>query len=170
MNTKAVIAFSIWTSAWSAVFYHFYNMLPFGIGWIMFVCLGIFFGMGLTPKHTPSLLLCAYAGMAWGQFDFLLIWIFGLLGMASEASMFLSIVVGTTITMILHLGPLKNTPLRYMPIIFAGVCLTFSQGGGNILGLAVTFAFGMALCAVCFAGQAMFVKKWPAEEMAGEKE
>lgn len=164
MSGKAIIGFSVWTSVVSAIFYHFYNMLPFGIGWIMFVCLGIFFGMGLKPKHTPALLLTAYAGMAWGQFDFFLIWLFGLMGMASQAAMFWSITVGTTITMCIHLGPLKKTPLQYMPIIFAGVCLTFSQGGKNILGLAVTFAFGMALCAVCFAGQALFMKLFPQTE------
>ena len=44
------------------------------------------------------------------------------------------------------------------------LCATFSQGGQNVLGLIVTFAFGMALCATCFAGQAIFSKKFPLEE------
>ncbi len=92
-------------------------------------------------------------------------------GIGSAASNFIAITLGTTITMAIHLGPLSRTPLRHMPIIFAGVCLTFSQGGKNLLGVAVTFAFGMALCAVCFTGQMIFIKKFPQEqEMILEKE
>jgi len=164
MSRKAIFWFSLWTSTFSALFYFFYNFLPFGVGWMMFVCLGVFFGMGLKPKDTPALLLSSYCGIAWGLFDFLLISLFARMGMNGQASTFLSIVIGTTITMCIHLGPLGNTPLRHMPIIFAGVCLTFSQNGKNILGLVVTFAFGLALCAVCFAGQAVFVKKFPLEQ------
>ena len=169
MSSKAIFWFSLWTSAFSALFYFVYNMLPFGIGWMMFVCLAVFFGMGLKPKDTPSLLISAYAGILWGLFDFLLIYLLSLTGMPSEASTFLSIVIGTTITMCLHLGPLSKTPLRHMPIIFAGVCLTFSQGGQNILGLFVTLAFGMGLCAVCFAGQSLFIKKFPKIEGSDPK-
>lgn len=92
-------------------------------------------------------------------------------GIGSAASNFIAITLGTTITMAIHLGSLSRTPLRHMPIIFAGVCLTFSQGGKNLLGVAVTFAFGMALCAVCFTGQMIFIKKFPQEqEMILEKE
>lgn len=161
MSIKCIICFSLWVSVFSAIFYHIYNLLPFGIGWVMFVCLGVFFGMGLKVKHTPGLLLSSYAGIAWGLFDFLLIRLFTQIGMDSSLSTFLSIVLGTTITMVLHLGPLSKSPLRHMPIIFAGVCLTFSQNGENILGLAVTFAFGIALCAVCQIGMDLFTKKFP---------
>ena len=164
MSRKCIFWFSVWTSVFSALFYFVYSFLPFGVGWMMFVCLGVFFGMGLTPKHTPALLISSYAGILWGLFDFLLIALFAKIGMNDALSTFLSIVIGTTITMCIHLGPLSKTPLRHMPIIFAGVCLTFSQGGHNVLGLVVTFAFGMALCATCFAGQAIFSKKFPLEE------
>ena len=129
MSRKAIFAFSVWTSVWSAVFYYVYSLLPFGVGWMMFVCLGVFFGMGLTARDTPALLLSSYAGIAWGQFDFLLIRLFSALGCGGDLASFLAIVLGTTVTMCLHLGPLCRTPLRHMPIIFAGVCLTFSQGG-----------------------------------------
>ena len=162
MSKQAIFGFSVWTSVFSAIFFYVYGLLPFGIGWVMFVCLGIFFGMGLNAKDTPSLLLSSYCGIAWGLFDFFLIWLFGRMGMGDDLSTFVAIVVGTTITMCIHLGPLGKTPVRHMPIIFAGVCLTFSQNGGNILGLGVTFAFGIALCAICFAGQSMFMKRFPA--------
>ena len=161
MSRKAIIAFSLWTSFFSALFYYIYNFLPFGVGWMMFVCLGIFFGMGLGVRDTPALLVSAYSGILWGLFDFLLIALFSRWGLGPDAATFLSIVVGTTITMCIHLGPLSRTPLRHMPIIFAGVCLTFSQGGSNLLGLVVTFAFGIALCAVCQTGQTLCMKRFP---------
>lgn len=170
MSGKAIFWFSVWTSFFSALFYNIYNMLPFGIGWIMFVCLAIYFGMGMQPKDTISMLLSAWCGILWALFDFLLISLFVKAGASTAAATFLSVLIGTTITMCLHIGPLGRTPLGIMPMIFAGVCLTFSQGGKNLAGLAVTFVFGLALCAVCGAGQNMFVKKFPLEQKTEEKE
>jgi hypothetical protein len=166
MSRNAIICFSVWVSVFSAIFYHIYNILPFGIGWIMFVCLGIYFGMGLKVKNTPGLLISAYSGILWGLFDFLLIRLFSTAGLQDSGAAFWAIVIGTTSTMCIHLGPLSKTPLRHMPIIFAGVCLTFSQGGKNILGLVVTFAFGVALCAICQVGMDLFTKKFPGKTKA----
>ena len=166
MSQKTIILFSLWTSFWSAVFYHFYNMFfDFNIPWIMFICLGIYFAMDLSPKQAPGLLLSAYCGLIWGQVDFLLIYLFGTIcGMSIAASIFIDIVLGTTITMYIHLKPLCKTPLRHMPIIFAGVCLTFSQGGKNVIGLIVTFLCGVLLAAICSAGQRYLIKKFPLTE------
>lgn len=174
MSKKACIIFSIWTSFFSALFYHVYGMLPdlfsrlFGYdgfhacGWVMFVCLGIYFGMGLKPRDILSALLSAYAGMVWGQVDFLLGDLFGSIpGVSPAAAMFISILVGTTITMYIHLYLLDRTPLRQMPFIFAGVCLTFSQGGSNVPGLAVTMTSGIILCAVCTFMLGYATAKWP---------
>ncbi len=164
MSSKAVLYFSIWTSLLSAIFYHFYTMwFSFGIPWIMFVCMAIYFGMGLQPKDSPGLLLSAYCGLAWGQFDFLLISLFTGLGLGMAGASFLSIVIGTTITMYIHIKLLGGTPIGHMPIIFAGVCLTFSQGGGNVPGLIVTFAIGILLVTLCSLGQVWCMKKFPLE-------
>ena len=166
MSTKTIIVFSLWTSFWSAVFYHFYNMFfDFGIPWIMFICLGIYFAMGLKPRQSPGLLLSAYCGLLWGQVDFLLIFLFGtVMGMSTAAASFAAIILGTAVSMYIHLKPLSKTPLRHMPIIFAGVCLTFSQGGKNVPGLFVTFFCGILLAAICSAGQLYLMKKFPLEE------
>ena len=75
MSHKTVICFAIWTSFWSALFNHFYTVYfgSFGVPWIMFVCMAIFFGMNGTPKQVPGMILSAFCGLAWGQFDFILI-------------------------------------------------------------------------------------------------
>ena len=79
MSHKTVICFAIWTSFWSALFNHFYTVYfgSFGVPWIMFVCMAIYFGMGGTPKQVPGMILSAFCGLAWGQFDFILINFFG---------------------------------------------------------------------------------------------
>ena len=174
MSKKACLIFSIWTSFFSALFYHIYGLLPglaestFGYadfipcGWIMFVCLAIYFGMGLTPKDFPSAILSAGCGLIWGQVDFLLGAFFGRF-MGASASMFISILVGTTITMFIHIYILGKTPFRQMPFIFAGVCLTFSQGGTNEPALITTIVFGLVLCVICTFMLGYATKKWPAE-------
>lgn len=166
MSQKTVIVFSIWTSVWSAIFYHFYSLFlsDFNVPWVMFVCMAIFFGMGMAPKQLFAAILCAFCGMAWGQVDFLLIACFQNAGMGIYGASFLSIVIGTAIAMYIHLKLLANTPFRHMPYIFAGVCLTFSQGGGNVLGLGTTFVIGIALAALCTIGLNFCMKKWPLDE------
>lgn len=165
MSQKTVICFSIWTSLWSAIFNHFYTLYfsSFNVPWIMFVCMAIFFGMNMQPKKAPELIISSYCGLAWGQFDFLLIAFFaGTMGLGAGASSFLAILVGTAITMYIHIKLLGATPLGHMPMIFAGVCLTFSQGGGNVAGLAFTLTVGVILAAICGAGLEYFSKKFPA--------
>lgn len=163
MSQKTVLLFSVWTSLWSAIFYHFYTVFcaSFGIPWVMFVCMAIFFGMDLKPKQWYCAVLSAFCGMAWGQFDFLLITAFAVLGLGSAAASFLSIVLGTALAMYLHLKPLAKTPLGLMPFIFAGVCLTFSQNGGNVPGLGCTFVIGILLSALCSIGLRFCLKRFP---------
>ncbi len=40
-------------------------------------------------------------------------------------------------------------------------CLTFSQGGGNIIGLGVTFVLGITLSALCMVCLVWCQKRWP---------
>ena len=83
--------------------------------------------------------------------------------MGASASMFISILVGTTITMFIHIYILGKTPFRQMPFIFAGVCLTFSQGGSNEPALITTIVFGLVLCVICTFMLGYATKKWPKE-------
>ena len=98
MSHKTVICFAIWTSFWSALFNHFYTVYfgSFGVPWIMFVCMAIYFGMGGAPKQVPGMILSAFCGLAWGQFDFILINFFGsTCHMSAEMASFVAILVGT---------------------------------------------------------------------------
>lgn len=163
MSRKAVIFFSIWTSFWSALFNALYGFFPVlgGIPWVMFVCLAVFFGMGLGPKDAPSLALSGLCGCAWGQVDFLLITLFcGICGLSDLIGGFLAVILGTFVTMVLHIHFLEKTPLRHVPIIFAGVALTFSQGGSNTLGLVLSMMVGITLAGICGWGMQFAIKKF----------
>ena len=167
MSKKAAVFFALWTSFWCSVFNYVYMMIPAmkGHPWIMFICLAVFFGMGSTVKGVPVLMVSAMCGVFWGQVDLFLMTL-GAFGAILGG--FFPILVGTAITMILHISYLYNTPARAVPIIFAGVALTFACQIGfldwaNVLGLALSMLFGLILCGVCAWGQAFGMKKYPAE-------
>lgn len=167
MSKKAILFFALWTSFWCSVFNYIYVLIPplGGHPWIMFVCLAVFFGMGCTLKDVPHLMASAICGTIWGQFDLFLMTL-GIFG--SIFAGFGPIFVGTTITMIVHIAFLDKTPVRDVPIIFAGVALTFACGIGfldtaNIIGLILSMLFGLILCGVCAWGQAFGITKFPLE-------
>lgn len=140
-------------------------MIPFlgGHPWIMFICLAVFFGMNSTYKDAPHLVCSAICGPIWGQFD---LWLmtFGVFGSALAG--FLPILVGTAITMILHIAFWDKTLVRDVPFIFAGVALTFAckvgfLDGAGIAGLLCSILFGLGLCCLCALGMELGMKKYP---------
>lgn len=164
MNLKATVFFAIWTSFWCSVFNWIYVMIPAlqGHPWIMFICLAVFFGLNSTKKDVGHLMASATCGVFWGQFDLFLM-TFGAFGTAAAG--FGPILVGTAITMILHIFFLEKTPVRDVPIIFAGVALTFACGVGfldwtNILGLFLSMMMGLVLCGVCAIGMEIGISKF----------
>lgn len=168
MSLKATVFFSIWVSFWCALFNFIYVQIPAlqGHPWIMFICLAVFFGMGSTLKDVPHLMASALCGPIWGQVDLFLMTL-GVFGSALAG--FFPILVGTAITMIIHIFFLAKTPFRDVPIIFAGVALTFACGVGfldpaSIIGLVLSMLFGLVLCGVCAWGQEFALGKFPMEE------
>ena len=66
--------------------------------------------------------------------------------------------------MAMQTNMIHGTPLGFMPFIFAGVCLTFSQGGGNVAGLAFTLFVGIILAMICGLGLTYCSKKFDSAE------
>ncbi|MBE6007293.1 MAG: DUF1097 domain-containing protein [Sarcina sp.] len=168
MSLKATIFFSVWTSFFCSVFNGVYVMIPVlgGHPWIMFCCLAVFFALNSTVKDVPKMMVSATCGVFWGQIDLLLM-TFGAFG--SFWFGFFPILVGTTITMIIHIFYLGATPAGVVPFIFSGVALTFATGTGlmdwpSIIGLWLSMMFGLVLCGVCAYGQGIGMQKWPLEQ------
>jgi hypothetical protein len=107
-------------------------------------------------------------GMIWAQVDFALMLIPGF----SALGGFIAILVGTAITMILHIHYIPTLPISVVPFIFAGVCLSFGCAGPVyvegastlILGLWVTFMIACVCLWLCAVGQEYLMKKYPLEE------
>lgn len=165
MSKKAVIFFSVWTAFFSALFNGIYTLTGMSTPWIMFVCLAIFFGLGFGPKQAPSCFASAVTGILWAQVDFLLM-TFGsiMLGFGG----FGAVLVGTAITMIIHIGYIDKLPISIVPFIFAGVCTSFAAVGGlgditGMIQLGISYIFGIVLCAICGWGQGFAMGKFPAE-------
>lgn len=150
---KAVWLFSLWVSFISAVFFFLYGYTGLSIGWMSFVVLAVYFGMGSKVKDFPSILCSIIAGLIWGQLNFAFVALMNYIGLPSAAGMFIAITVMTTITMGLHLMVLKNTLFNKLPFVFACVALTFSQNGQNETGLVFTIIAGLILALSCSLGE-----------------
>lgn len=151
--TKALWLLSLWVSFICAVFFFLYGYTGLQIGWMSFIVLAVYFGMGSKAKDVPAIFCSIIAGLIWGQLDFVFNGLLASIGVPGAAVMFLGITIMTTITMGLHLTVLGNTLFNRLPFIFACVALTFSQGGKNEAGLAFTLIAGLFLALVCSLGE-----------------
>lgn len=150
---KALCLFSLWVSFISAVFFFLYGYTGLTIGWMSFVMLAVYFGMGSKIKDVPSIFCSIIVGLIWGQLDFVFDNLLISIEVPPAAAMFIAITVMTTLTMVLHLAVLENTLFNKLPFIFACVALTFSQGGKNEAGLTFTLIAGLLLALVCSLGE-----------------
>lgn len=171
---KALWLFSLWVSFTCAVFFFLYGFTGLQIGWMSFVILAVFFGMGAKTKDVPAIFCSILAGLIWGQLNFAFLNWETAIGIPAQAAMFIAITLLTTVTMGLHLTVLGKTLFNRLPFIFASVALTFSQGGENELGLAFTLVAGLLLAFVCGLGEtsifAHFAKQQPTEAPKTQEE
>jgi len=150
---KALWLTSLWVSFICAIFFFLYGHTGLTIGWMSFVILAVYFGMGSKAKDVPAIFCSIIAGLIWGQLDFVFIGLMNSIGLSPAVGMFVGITVMTTITMGLHLTVFGNSLINRLPFIFACVALTFSQGGKGEVGLAFTLISGLLLALVCSLGE-----------------
>jgi hypothetical protein len=150
---KAVWLYSLWVSFICAVFFFLYGYTGLTVGWMSFVILAVYFGMGSKAKDVPSIFCSIVVGLIWGQLNFVFIQLMNSIGLSEDTGMFVGITLMTTLTMGLHLTVFKSTLINKLPFVFACVALTFSQGGKNETGLAFTLIAGLLLALICSLGE-----------------
>lgn len=156
---RSVLIYSLYISFMCAVFFHIYAYTGFTLGWMNFVILALFFGTGSKLKDIPAIFLNILAGLTWGQLNFIFLDMFRGIGVPEQLSIFLNVIIVTTIAMFVHLRVLGNTILNRIPFIFICIALTSSQGGNNEIELIITIIAALLLAIACGLGECLLLSR-----------
>lgn len=148
---KYMWSFSIWMAVTTAIYSLIYLLSPlggYGLMWMTFVALPIFFTAGAKPKEIPNYLCSMAAGLVWGVINLEFIGLLTGLGLSGALANAADLLILTIVSVGLHLAHLDRTWFNKVPMIFGGLAMTFSQGGKNLPVIAITLACGILLAAV----------------------
>jgi hypothetical protein len=155
MSVKYLVNWAIWIGGVSGIYVFIYLQTPlaqYGIIWMTFVALPIYFNGGAKPEEFVSYALSALVGVLWGLFYLFFI---GKLAAIMPADVATALGVGLVciVQCAVHfIPPLSKTPLRVVPIMFGAVAMCFSQGGSNAIPVACTLVGGVVLALICGLG------------------
>jgi hypothetical protein len=161
LSKKDLFIFSAWIGIWAGIYCIIYAVLPWpasGLIWMTFAVLPIYFLDGAKPNEFVNYICSMVAGVAWA---WLYLYCIGRLVTAGlSAGLATGVVVGilTIVVCAVHLAILNKTWLNKVPIIFAGLAMTFSQGGKNYSTIILTCAAGLFLALVCGLGPNVMAK------------
>lgn len=156
MTTKYLVNWAIWIGALSGIYVFIYLQTPlagYGVIWMTFVALPIYFTGGAKPEEYVSYVLSMLVGVAWGLFYLFCIGKLITAGMAPDIATALAVGVICAVQCAVHfIAPLGKTPLRVVPIMFGAVASCFSQGGENFIPISITLFGGVTLALLCGLG------------------
>ncbi|MDR2503456.1 MAG: DUF1097 domain-containing protein [Deltaproteobacteria bacterium] len=156
MSVRYLVNWAIWIGVLSGFYVYLYlqtPLAPYGIIWMTFVALPIYFTGGAKPEEYLSYVLSMLVGVIWGLFylfciDRLIAW-----GMAGDLATALVVAVVCSVQCAVHfIPPLSKTPLRVVPIMFGAISMCFSQGGEKAVPVALTLLGGLTLALCCGLG------------------
>lgn len=146
---------TVWIAVSTAIYAFVYMLTPlgdYGIFWMSFVAIPIYFNAGAKPEELPNYLASALAGVLWAV-PFLWFLNFCIAQGASMAlAFFLDLLILTIPCVGLHLTFFSNSLFNKVPMIFGGLSMMFSQGGENVIPIAITLAGGLCLAALYTIG------------------
>jgi hypothetical protein len=156
MPIRYLINWAVWIGVLSGIYVFLYLQTPlagYGVVWMTFVALPIYFTGGAKPAEYVGYVLSMLVGVAWG-----LIYLFciaKLMGMGMPGDIATALVVAAVCSAqcAAHFTPpLANTPLKVVPIMFGAIAMCFSQGGENVVPVILTLFGGLTLALVCGLG------------------
>lgn len=155
MPAKYLINWAIWIGGMSGIYVYVYLQTPlaqYGVIWMTFVALPIYFTGGAKPEDYFSYLLSMLLGVGWGVVY--LFFIERTMALGLEADLATAVVVAALCALqcAIHFVPTANTPFRVVPIMFGAISMCFSQGGGNLGPIALTLFGGLTLALICGLG------------------
>lgn len=175
MSKKAIIIWGCWVGFLAAAFNFGMSLVPTsnylcngkGAAWLLFVVLASYAISGWKLSDWYKVAGSMLAGVLWGQVDMILMYY---IPGFDKFHGFGAILVGTALTIIVHLCFFKKAFCSTIPFIFVGVCLTFGTGGHfitnpwGILGLAINLMAGVLLSVLVIGVELWLVKNMPAEK------
>jgi len=154
LTAKYRINWGIWIGVMTGIYVFLYLNSPlaqYGIIWITFIALPIFFNGGAARQDYFSYFLSNIAGVAWG-----LIFLFFIAVFANFMSDVLATALGClifTALCCLHMLVPNKFLFNKVPAMFGGISATFSQGGENVLPVILTLLCGVTLALICNEGR-----------------
>ncbi len=159
---KYLWSYALWIALTSCIYALLYLLSPlgsYGLMWMTFVALPIFFTAGAKPKEIPNYFCSMIAGLLWGLIN---LWFINLLmeyGVSAPAANAADLFIITLPCVGIHMTLLGKTWFNKVPMIFGGLSMTFSQGGQNMAVIGITLTCGILMAAVFSTGGAWLEKR-----------
>ena len=164
-NTSYLLKMSLVSGVLAGLVLGIYQIGPFGnLMWPIFIGLGVTFASGAELKKTPNYLCCMVCEVIWAliylQMDNFL----------RSTGINIGVVTGvctlviTFVVCAVHMIPLAKTWFNVVPLVFAGLTVTFSQGGQNLVGVIMGLSCGILVAVAIEPVTEMFMKKENAEK------
>ena len=152
MSKLGKFYWACWIGIWTAIYVILYLNSPlaqYGIIWITFVALPIFFNGGAKREDFFPQIVSSWLGVAWGL---IMLFFAGLwAGIGENLAMAVSVGIFTIASSSCMI--LKNKHLINMvPAAFGGISTCFSQGGNNWWVIGITLTLGVILGTICNEG------------------
>lgn len=162
MSKKTTLLWAGWIGLATAIYVLLYLFSPlgkYGIIWITFIALPIYFNGGAKKEEYVHYVISDLCGVAWGVAMLYLIGI--LVGMGADASVSTGVIVGilTVACCGIHMFVPNSLFANKVPAIFGGISATFSQGGENLMVVAITLILGTTLALICQEGLKLLPKE-----------
>lgn len=155
MPAKYLVNWATWIGMMSGIYVYVYlqtPLAPYGVIWMTFVALPIYFTGGANPSEYLSYSLSMLVGILWGSFYLLCIEKAIAFGVPADLATALVVGIVCAAQCAIHFVPMANTPIKVVPIMFGSVSMCFSQGGTNLVPIALTLFGGLTLALVCGLG------------------
>lgn len=164
-NTSYLLKMSLVSGVLAGLVLGIYQIGPFGnLMWPIFIGLGVTFASGAELKKTPNYLCCMVCGVIWALIYLQMDNFLRSTGINIGVVTSVCTLVITFVVCAVHMIPLAKTWFNVVPLVFAGLTVTFSQGGQNLVGVILGLSCGILVAVAIEPVTEMFMKKENAEK------
>jgi len=153
MSNKFKLNWGIWIGIVTGIYVFLYLNSPlaqYGIIWVTFIALPIFFNGGAQRKDFFAYGVSSILGVVWGLIFLFFIGIFAQV-MNENLATALSCLIFTA-CVCLHMMVPDKFLFNKVPAMFGGIAATFSQGGENFIPIMITLVLGDIVAVLCSEG------------------